>query len=175
MVRTISSTLDCKDLCCERDAAAPWDPDPALNLRFRDDDSFKSQIVREMPLTDAAKNMNKIFQSMLKDTVWENYMLISTQWPSVFRLHQTAFEARVRRSRKTDFYQATRHDLFAGADIPGELHAGDLQPGEDPARLVELYRLSRQRSGLPKRRVESAGRQSAPNQSDFTFMLEKAQ
>ena len=63
----------------------PWDPDPALRLRFRKDDSFKSQIVRETPLTDAAKNMNAIFHNMLpSNSVWQNYMLISTQWPSEF-------------------------------------------------------------------------------------------
>ena len=46
----------------------PWDPDPTLELKFRSDDSFKSQIVRETPLTNAAKNMNKIFQSMLQNS-----------------------------------------------------------------------------------------------------------
>ena len=91
---------------CERDATRPWDPDPALELSFRKDNSFKSQIVRETPLTDAAKNMNTIFHSMLPaNSVWQNYMLLSTQWPSAFdrctSLHVA--KCRMRRTRKTDF------------------------------------------------------------------------
>ena len=77
-------SVDCGDRCPVVNATPPrpWDPDPTLELKFRRDDSYKSQIVRETPLTNAAKNMNKIFQSMLQNSVWKNYMLLSTQWPS---------------------------------------------------------------------------------------------
>src|SRR5271168_1604361 len=78
-------SVACKGDCTENATPpTPWAPDPALELKFRRDDSFKSQIVREKPLTNAAKNMNKIFQNMLPNSVWKNYMLISTQWPSAF-------------------------------------------------------------------------------------------
>ncbi len=41
-------SISCKDLCPPQNATPPrpWDPDPALELKFRKDDSFKSQIVR---------------------------------------------------------------------------------------------------------------------------------
>ena len=80
-------SVKCKADCPVENATPPfpWDPDPALELRFRKDNSFKSQIVRETPLTDAAKNMNAVFHSMLPaNSVWQNYMLLSTQWPSAF-------------------------------------------------------------------------------------------
>ena len=148
--------VNCKDDCPEVNATPPrqfWQPDPALQLKFKDA-KFKSQIVRETPLTDAAKNMNKIFHSMLKGTVWENYMLLSTQWPSVFELHVAALSKFRCASAQDRFSEAAGHDLFAGADIPGELHAGNLQPGRHSARLVELHRLSRQCGGLSNARVE---------------------
>lgn len=95
-------SISCKGNCPAPNATPPrpWDPDPALQLKFRKDGSFKSQIVRETPLTDAAKNMNKIFQSMLKDSVWKNYILLSTQWPSNTNsctgLHSQNFDAPAR-------------------------------------------------------------------------------
>ena len=63
-------SVNCKGACTENATPpTPWDPDPALDLKFRRDDSFKSQIVRETPLTPAAQNMNAIFQSMLSNSV----------------------------------------------------------------------------------------------------------
>lgn len=56
----------------------PWDPDPSFKFR----DAYKSQITRTIAITPEAEELNKDFRSALKGTVWENYMLISTQWPS---------------------------------------------------------------------------------------------
>ena len=55
----------------------PWNPskEPFAN-------DFKSQIVREISVTDDAPALNKAFQMILAGTVWANYMLISTQWPT---------------------------------------------------------------------------------------------
>ncbi|WP_413793495.1 MULTISPECIES: cytochrome C [unclassified Pseudomonas] len=45
-----------------------------------------SQIVREVPLTEATKSLNATYQAQLRtvnpQSVWANYQLISTQWPS---------------------------------------------------------------------------------------------
>ncbi|AVU74004.1 MULTISPECIES: hypothetical protein [Pseudomonas] len=45
-----------------------------------------SQIVREIPLTEATKTLNATYQALLRtvnpQSVWANYQLISTQWPS---------------------------------------------------------------------------------------------
>ncbi|MFJ4192994.1 cytochrome C [Pseudomonas sp. NPDC089534] len=46
-----------------------------------------SQIVREIPLTAATKALNGTYQALLRtvnpDSVWANYQLISTQWPTL--------------------------------------------------------------------------------------------
>jgi hypothetical protein len=66
----------------------PWDPEPADHLQFRKSTDghimFNSQITRVVPLSEANKRMNSQFQALLDRTVWKNYMLIGTQWPSSF-------------------------------------------------------------------------------------------
>ncbi len=54
--------------------ARPWDPSKYAT---------PSQIVREIPLTAATQQLNAQWQGALKGTVWANYQLISTQWPTV--------------------------------------------------------------------------------------------
>lgn len=45
-----------------------------------------SQIVREVPLTEATRQLNLTYQKLLRtanpQSVWANYQLISTQWPT---------------------------------------------------------------------------------------------
>jgi hypothetical protein len=55
----------------------PWDP----NVQPFPG-GFKSQIARVIPLQKDAIDLNAGFQGILKGTVWENYHLISTQWPT---------------------------------------------------------------------------------------------
>jgi hypothetical protein len=55
----------------------PWDP---REQPFRD--GFKSQITRVIPVPDDTQKMNGDFQARLANTVWKNYMLLNTQWPS---------------------------------------------------------------------------------------------
>ncbi|KMM82922.1 hypothetical protein SAMN04490203_1834 [Pseudomonas taetrolens] len=56
----------------------PWNPQVKAT---------PSQIVREEPLTDATKSLNSTYQTLLRtvnpDSVWANYQLISTQWPTL--------------------------------------------------------------------------------------------
>jgi hypothetical protein len=60
----------------------PWDPD--VTLKFNGD--YKSQVIREKmipsPVLKEVAELNKSFRGILKGTVWENYMLLATQWPS---------------------------------------------------------------------------------------------
>jgi hypothetical protein len=60
----------------------PWDPD--VSLKFPT--SFRSQVVREKmvptKVLDEVAELNQSFHAVLKGTVWENYMLLTTQWPS---------------------------------------------------------------------------------------------
>jgi hypothetical protein len=55
----------------------PWNPaiQPFPN-------GFRSQISRVTSLTDATLALNTSFQSILANTVWPNYELVSTQWPT---------------------------------------------------------------------------------------------
>ncbi len=60
----------------------PWPPNTSLTFH---DPAFHSQIVREEtlpPFTADVAELNKSFRAILKGTVWENYMLLVTQWPS---------------------------------------------------------------------------------------------
>jgi hypothetical protein len=60
----------------------PWDPDTSLKFKG----PYRSQVVRKRmlpgPVIDEAAKLNEAFQGLLKGTVWENYMLLTTQWPS---------------------------------------------------------------------------------------------
>jgi hypothetical protein len=56
----------------------PWDP---ATQPFPG--GFRSQITRVIPITPSVANLNSAFRAILTNTVWENYMLVSTQWPSL--------------------------------------------------------------------------------------------
>lgn len=51
----------------------PWNPSVKAT---------PSQIVREIPIDDATHQLNQQFQAQLAGTVWANYQLVSTQWPT---------------------------------------------------------------------------------------------
>jgi hypothetical protein len=74
---------------CKKDCAVvndtppqPWDPD--TTLKFHGD--YKSQVVRTKilppPVLKEVADLNKAFRGLLEGTVWENYLLLTTQWPS---------------------------------------------------------------------------------------------
>jgi hypothetical protein len=74
----------CDPLTCRANQLppTPWEPSvqPFPN-------GFKSQITRVVPVTSDVVKINALSQSVagIKGTVWENYMLVSTQWPSNFQ------------------------------------------------------------------------------------------
>lgn len=61
---------------------SPWDPPASLQFHS----NHRSQVIRSIIFPDAVAkevdDLNKRFRTLLKGTVWENYMLITTQWPS---------------------------------------------------------------------------------------------
>lgn len=71
---------DCKDCKENVPPPKPWDPNQTLPPELR------SQITRIIPIDDATKALNKKWQDLLRsvnpNSVWQNYQLISTQWPS---------------------------------------------------------------------------------------------
>lgn len=170
-------SVNCKGMCTENvTPPRPWDPDPALRLKFRHDDSFKSQIVRETPLTPATKNMNAIFQSMLTNSVWKNYMLISTQWPSAFSgcagLHAKSPNAP---DPKTDFLKQPDMTCSPAPTFLANSTLETYSQGGIP--LASSSCIACHSNAVDFQRTASNPLPGKPNlnQSDFTFILEKAQ
>jgi hypothetical protein len=171
-------SINCKDDCPAANATPPrpWDPDPVLGLRFRADDSFKSQIVRETPLTHAAKNMNTIFHSMLQNTVWKNYMLLSTQWPSAFLscagLHSKNADAP---APKTDFLKQPDMTCSPAPTFLANSTLETYSQGNIPQASSSCIGCHGNAVGFQAGASNPKPGQVFFNQSDFTFMLEKAQ
>jgi hypothetical protein len=163
----------CTGRCLEVNATPtrPWTPDPALHLRFRKDDSVKSQIVRKVPLTQAARNMNKLFHIVLKDTVWENYMLLSTQWPSDFN----CTNLKVDFQRQPDMTCSPAPAFLANSTLETYSQAED-QGGVPLATssCIACHGNAVSFQKNPDPEAKPAAGQLRTNQSDFTFMLEKA-
>lgn len=181
-------SVKCKADCPVENATPPfpWDPDPALELRFRKDNSFKSQIVRETPLTDAAKNMNAVFHSMLPaNSVWRNYILLSTQWPSVFGCATLHSQNPGAPAPQTDFVKQpdmtcspaptylanSTLETYSQADSKADL------PDSPAVPLATSSCIACHSNAVGFQRTGSNREGGRPNlnQSDFTFMLEKAQ
>jgi hypothetical protein len=171
-------SVNCKGACTENATPpTPWDPDPALNLRFHDD-TFKSQIVRETPVTPAAKNMNAIFQSMLANSIWKNYMLISTQWPSAFSCTSRQAKSPGTPDPKTDFFKqpdmtCSPAPTFLANSTLETYSQGDVQGG---VPLASSSCIACHSNAVGFQRAASNPQPFKPNlnQSDFTFILEKA-
>jgi hypothetical protein len=168
--------VNCKGACTvNATPPTPWDPNPALQLKFRRDDSFKSQIVRETPLTPAAKNMNAIFQSMLSNSVWKNYMLISTQWPSAFSCASLKAKTPSTPDPKTDFVKQPDMTCSPAPTFLANSTLETYSQGDVP--LASSSCIACHSNAVGFQRTASNPQPGSPNlnQSDFTFMLEKAQ
>jgi hypothetical protein len=168
-------SVHCKNNCPAENATPPrpWDPEPRLKLKFRHDDSYKSQIVREIPLTDATKNMNKIFQSMLQNSVWKNYMLISTQWPSAFSC--TSLHSQDAPAPKTDFVKQPDMTCSPAPTFLANSTLETYSQGNVPLASSSCIACHGNAVGFQKSASNPQPGKPNLNQSDFTFMLEKAQ
>lgn len=66
------------ELTINKPPPRPWDPDKQ--------DKEPTQVVRLIPLTKETIKLNEKYHQLLRkfnaDTVWQNYILISTQWPT---------------------------------------------------------------------------------------------
>jgi hypothetical protein len=172
----------------------PWEPSPALELSFRVDNSYRSQIVRQTPLTDAAKHMNTIFHSLLPpDNVWQNYMLISTQWPTAFATHCTGLHSQSPLEPKTDFVKQpdmtcspapiylanSTLETYSQADnkVEKQTDENGVLPDDLAVPLATSSCIACHSNAVGFQRTASDREAGRPNlnQSDFTFMLEKAQ
>ena len=148
----------------------PWEPKPSLGLKF--DGPFRSQIVRVTPLTEDTKRMNKKFQEILRGTVWENYMLLSTQWPSDFECaKQNAADAKPELAPNTDLEKAPDMNCapaptFLANSTLETYSQGDVPLASSSCMACHGNATSYQRPKSPN--------DVYFNQSDFTFTLEKA-
>jgi hypothetical protein len=169
-------SVNCKGDCTENATPPmPWEPDPKLELKFRSDGSFKSQIVREIPLTNAAKNMNAIFQSMLSNSVWKNYMLISTQWPSMFTCTGQPSRSANAPDPKTDFVKQPDMTCSPAPTFLANSTLETYSQGDTP--LASSSCIACHSNAVDFQKSASNPQPGRPNlnQSDFTYMLEKAQ
>jgi len=148
----------------------PWEPKHALGLKFHNKE-FKSQITRVIPLTDDTKEMNKKFQDILGKTVWKNYMLLSTQWPSDFGCTRR-FTAGPEPS--TDF---KKEPDMTCAPVPTFLANSTLETysqGSEPLASSSCMACHGNAVSY-QQRPPNLKPEDFFNQSDFTFILEKAQ
>lgn len=126
----------------------PWNP----NVQPFPD-GFKSQNTRVIPVTKDVVQINALSQSVagIEGTVWENYMLVSTQWPTA---------------------PADKIDL-SGVPAPTYLANSTLETysqGETPLASSSCIACHLNATTRPG---ETSKKEAIP--SDFTYILEKAQ
>ena len=153
---------NCSTCAINQTPAGPWDPQK-LNPPWdpvHHPSHFKSQIVRTgpSPIFDDIEKLNGAFHQWLHGTVWENYDLVATQWPS--------------------------GSPCASNPHPGSLPDATCAPF--PAVLanttLETFSQQEKDAGVPTATSScischnSATTQHDPaTRSDFTYILEKAQ
>jgi hypothetical protein len=149
----------------------PWDPTPTLKFHS----PFKSQITRVTPLTDDTKEINAKFQKILQGTVWANYMLLSTQWPSDFNCaRKTAQNPVPSLAPNTDF---DKQPDMTCAPAPAFLANSTLETysqGSIPQASSSCMGCHGNATSYQQRPAKSDPNAKFFNQSDFTFTLEKA-
>jgi hypothetical protein len=173
-------TLSCDSGCpVNQTPPRPWDPEYKNKLKFRTNAQgqaiFNSQIVREPALTEATNNMNKQFHALLGNSVWKNYMLIGTQWPSDATctkdhsvgqpIPRTDFE------KQPDMNCAPAPTFLANSTLE-TYSQGTIPQASSSCMACHGNAVSYQRA--PKPADPSKEPPKNFNQSDFTFMLEKA-
>jgi hypothetical protein len=119
--------------------------------------------------------MNRIFHSMLHGTVWENYMLISTQWPSAFActsLHSPSADAP---APNTDFLKQPDMTCSPAPTFMANSTLETYSQGDIPQASSSCIGCHGNAVGFQAGASSPTPDQVKLNQSDFTFTLEKAQ
>jgi hypothetical protein len=166
----------------------PWDPDPTNELQFRRTANgsvlFNSQIVRKNSLTDDTNSINDQFHAILGKTVWNNYMLIGTQWPSATTCTKDQSLLQDAPSPFTDFdkqpdMNCAPTPIFLANSTLETFSQGEVPLASSSCMACHGNATSYLRTQIdpkkPKDAKEAEDRKGAfMSQSDFTFMLEKA-
>jgi hypothetical protein len=173
--------INCKGDCPDVNATPPrqfWQPDPVSQLKFKDA-KFKSQIVRETPLTNAARNMNAIFHSMLQDSVWKNYVLLTTQWPSRTNKANDCTGLHSPNPPEpgpnTDFQKQPDMNCSPVPTFMANSTLETYSQGDIPLASSSCIACHGNAVGFQAGASNPKPDKVELNQSDFTFMLEKAQ
>jgi hypothetical protein len=145
----------CKDCGPNDTPPKPWDPPASLKFPT----AYKSQVIRTSmvpaPVLKEVADLNQSFRGILKGTVWENYILLTTQWPSEF-------------DNKTDPTGVPAPTYLANSTL--ETYSQGIVP------LASSSCMACHGNALSfQRRQAAANPDGKPfNNSDFTFILEKA-
>jgi hypothetical protein len=152
----------------------PWEPTYKNGLKFHDS-KFRSQITRVVPLTDETKEMNKQFQNILGNTVWKNYMLLSTQWPSDFTCakQEDKINPPPPPAFATDFKKEPDMNCAPAPTFLANSTLETYSQGTDPLASSSCIACHGNAVSQQVRRPDMKA-EDFFNQSDFTFMLEKA-
>jgi len=173
----------CTDNCPINEAPPrPWDPEHKNGLKFRLKENggvlFNSQIVRTTPLTKATNDINDEFDAILGDTVWKNYILIGTQWPSGFPCtadHSVRPDAP---DPKTDFDKQPDMNCAPAPTFLANSTLETFSQGTVPQASSSCMACHGNATSFLRRpkdsKDQSDSKEKFMNQSDFTFMLEKA-
>ena len=144
----------------------PWEPIYENGLKFHDS-KFRSQITRVVPLTDETKQMNEQFREILGNTIWKHYMLLSTQWPSDFNCASKEPNGATDFKKEPDMNCAPAPTFLANSTL--ETYSQGTNPLASSNCMACHGNAVSQQARPPDMRP-----QDFFNQSDFTFMLEKA-
>ena len=147
---------DCKDCPVNETPPKPWDP--PLSLQYPT--SFRSQVVRVNMLPPEVRkevaDFNKSFRALLSGTVWENYMLLATQWPS-----DTFSKTDPNGAPAPTYLANSTLETFSQGKVP--LASSSCMACHGNAVSYQFNRSAKIVDG------------KGFNLSDFTFILEKAQ
>jgi hypothetical protein len=151
----------------------PWDPTYQNGLKFHDK-AFRSQITRVIPLTNEVKEMNGQFQKLVGNTVWKNYMLLSTQWPSDFNCARLADSSTPPPpAPATDFKKEPDMNCAPAPTYLANSTLETYSQGTEP--LASSSCMACHGNAVSQQvRPPDVKPEDFFNQSDFTFMLEKA-
>jgi hypothetical protein len=153
----------------------PWEPTYKNGLKFHDS-KFRSQITRVVPLTDETKDMNRQFQAILGNSVWKHYGLLSTQWPSDFRCAAKKDESSTPPppAPATDFRKEPDMNCAPAPTFLANSTLETYSQGTDPLASSSCMACHGNAVSQQVRPLDMKP-EDFFNQSDFTFMLEKAQ
>jgi hypothetical protein len=160
----------------------PWDPEYKNELKFRINAQgraiFNSQIVRKPALTEATNTINRQFHALLPNgSVWQNYILIGTQWPSAAPCTSDHSAVPGAPEPKTDFEKQPDMNCAPAPTYLANSTLETYSQGTTPQASSSCMACHGNAVSY-QRALKPTGPNAEPpktfNQSDFTFMLEKA-